>query len=154
MEGEGVGIPSFTLSEAVAVGPDLGRTLPLDDAIVLGKVTQSLTEPLAWGWERLHDAPQTSEGPVVPREMFVVRHARRADNRLLEALACLPGDERGVVISAADLGQLSPTTDATYAYGQIDTYWDGLVVAAPWGQLVKVRSLVSWSGEIVLVAGG
>ena len=152
--GEGAGIPAFTLSEAVAIGSDLGRTLPLDDAIVLGRVTQSLTEPLEWGWTRLHDAPETSEGPVVPSDMFIVRHARHADNRLLEALACLPTDEHGIVISAADLGQLSPTTEATYAYGQIDTYSDGLPVAAPWGQFVKVRSLVSWSGEIVLVSGG
>ena len=151
--GEGAGIPTFTLSEAVAVGPDLGRTLPVDDAIVLGRVTQSLAEPLEWAWERLHDAPETSEGPVIPTEMFVVRHARLSDNRLLEALACLPFDERGIVISVADLGQLSPTTEATYAYGQIDAMWDGLPVAAPWGQIVKVRSLVSWSGEITLVSG-
>ncbi len=150
---EGSAIPAFILDEAVAVGPDLGRTLPLEREIVAGRVTQSLSEPLEWGWERLHAMPETSAGPVVPREMFIVRHARREDDRLLETLACMPSDEHGVVISAADLALLSPTTDSTYAYGQIDAYSDGLAVEAPWGQLVKVRSLVSWSGELVLVSG-
>jgi hypothetical protein len=39
------------------------------------------------------------------------------------------------------------------AYGQIDACWDGREVEAPWGELVKVRSLVSWSGEVELVGG-
>ena len=151
--GEGSIVPAFTLVEAVAVGPDLGRTLPADDDIVAGRTTQSLAEPMSWGWERLHDVPVTSEGPVVPSEVFVIRHARVADDRLVEALACVPGDETGVTISAEDLGQLSPTSEETYAYGQIDAYWDGLEVEAPWGELVKVRSLVSWSGEVELVGG-
>ena len=52
-----------------------------------------------------------------------------------------------VTMTPEDLGQVSPTSEETYASGQTDAHWEGLVEAS-WGELVKVPSLVSWSGEL------
>lgn len=146
------GIPAFTLPSAVGVGPDVTRVLPEDDALDREALPVPLDEPLVWEWALDGDAPETSEGGMTRSEMFVLRNNRRADNFVLEAIACLPAELGRVEVPVELLSQLTPDPgdDSTYAAGQVDVYWNGGAVVTAWGSLAKVQTLVSLSGELRL----
>jgi hypothetical protein len=105
-----------------------------------------------WEWALDGAAPETSEGGMTRSEMFVLRNTRRADNFVLEAIACLPAELGRVEVPVELLSQLTPDPgdDSTYAAGQADVYWKGGAVVTAWGSLAKVQTLVSLSGELRL----
>lgn len=151
-EGSPDGLAPFTLPGAVAVGPDLVRTVPADADLVDEALTHSLQDPLSLAWSLPEAAPTTSAGVVVPTFVVSIRNNTVVDNQMFEALACLPGTDGGIVISTEDLAQLTPEDGAheTAAVVQVDAVWEGGEVAAPWGQIVKVRSAMSFSGNLHL----
>ncbi len=154
LSGTGVdgGISAFTLTDAIAVGPDMTQLAPAASDLDAGILPQSVTEPLSWEWSWSADFPATSEGAVEVSELFVLRNQRRADNQLLEALACQPSTDGALTVSAADLSQLTPDPgdDSTYACAQLDARFSGAEADAPWGQTLRAQSLISVSGLVRL----
>lgn len=151
--GTGVAIEAFTLTDAIAVGPDIVQHVPATADLDLGILPQSLTTTLDWEWSWSTDFTSTSEGAVTMSEMFVVRNVRREGDRLLEALACMPATDGALTVTAADLSQLTadPGDDSTYACAQLDARFSGAEAEAPWGQTVRAQSLVSVSGLLRLL---
>ncbi|GDX81304.1 hypothetical protein LBMAG42_31150 [Deltaproteobacteria bacterium] len=150
--GAGVAIEAFSLTDAIAVGPDMLQSSPAAADLVLGILPQSVTTPLDWEWSWSADFPSTSEGPVAMSEMFVLRNVRREGDRLLESLACMPSADGALTVGAADLSQLTPDPgdDSTYASAQLDARFSGAEAEAPWGQTLRAQSLVSVSGLLRL----
>lgn len=146
------GLPGFTLEAAVGVGPDLVRVLPDDAHLDQGILDQSVSEDMEWAWEYASDPPETAEGPMVSQEIFLLRNNRRSDNATLEAVACYPAATGELVVPVDMMSQLTPDPGdgSLYASAQVDVYWDGGDVQTQWGQLVKVRSLITLSGELRL----
>lgn len=145
-------VPAHALHQPVAVGPNLVRVLPDDADLEGGLVVQSVAQPLEWAWTYASDPPETAEGPIIPQEMFVIRHRTVADNFTFEALACMPGAQGELDVPAEAMALLSPdaTDGSTYTSSQVDVYWDGPDVDTPWGQLLRVRSIITFGGLMTL----
>lgn len=147
------GLEGFMLPGAVAVGPDLERIEPTDAALSGGDLWHDNDTPLVFAWEYLHPAPETSAGPVIPSPLLLLRNTWRSENRTFEALACRPEPDGRLEVPVETLALLTPDdgTDTTYIGAQLDVTWEGPAVTAPWGQVVKVRSLVTFGGVMHLV---
>lgn len=147
------GLDGFTLRDAVAVGPDIRRVEPGDEAVADGQLHHDNDEPLRFAWEHLHDPPITSSGEVVSSPLLFLRNTRRGENRTFEALACRPEFDGAVEVPVETLAMLTPDDGSgeTYVQAQIDVTWSGESVTAPWGQVLKIQSLVTFGGVMNLV---
>lgn len=151
-EGSSAGLAAFALPGAVAAAPDLVRTLPADADLVSETLDHTIGEPLTLAWSLPQPAPSTAAGALVPSFLVSVRNNTVVDNRMFEALACLADDDGGITIPADALAQLTPDdgSHTTAAVVQVDAIWEGGDIEAPWGQIVKVRSGMSFSGNLDL----
>lgn len=147
------GLDGFLLRDAVAVGPDLRRVEPGDEALVDGQLQHDNDEPLRFAWEYLDDPPRTAAGEVVSSPLLLLRNTRQSENRVFEALACRPEFDGWVEVPVETLGMLSPDDGSgeTYVQAQVDVTWAGEAVTAPWGQVLRIQSLVTFGGVMKLV---
>ena len=147
--GDPEGVPAFSLSDAVAVGPDVAFTNLPELSPEMG-ITVPAGADFEWTWENLGAVPMNGEGVELSPDVTVtVMTARTVDNHAVEALSCRPAETGKVVIDAETLALLIETRsmgDQGYSVVQLNIEYRGDTVDAPWGELMSVRSRLSLSG--------
>jgi hypothetical protein len=146
------GLAPFTLREALFAGSRVRRVAPSDEDATNGIVHHSRGEPLLVAWEDATGWPVVRGQPLQPVRHITLRHFRRGENRMFEALSCLPGQPDSYVISSEDLARFAPDdgTGDTYVSLQVDVRWQAPVAYAPWGG-VRRNASSAWSGLVYLL---
>jgi hypothetical protein len=147
------GLEAFTLREGLFVGPRVRRVAPPDESAIDGIVHHRRDEALDVAWEEMARRPRVRGRFLQPVTHVTLRHMRRGENRLFEALSCMPDQADSFLIPAEELLRMEPDDGSgdTYVALQVDVGWMAPVAYVPWGGVTR-RSTASWSGLMYLLA--
>lgn len=146
------GIQGFYVEEAFGIGPDLMLLSPQDQPGDGGKVFHWNQQALSANWE--HDVPPPAlEDLELERRVDVVYRNFTHDMRPVEAVVCLPADDAFTTqAEALQMMQANPdsfTQDFLLGF-QVDAVYDSPPFKTPWGQSVRVRSVITEGGNVHL----
>ena len=146
------GIQGFYVEEAFGIGPDMALLSPSDEPGDAGKVFHASSDALTATWEHAQASDLGLE-----RRVDVVYRNFTVDMQPIEAVVCLPAGDVFTTQSAAfELLQANPDpmTQEVLLGFQVDAVYDSPPFMTPWGQSVRVRSLVTEGGNIHLYDSG
>lgn len=148
------GLEAFSLREGWFAGARVRRVAPPDEAATAGIVHHPRTEPLDVAWEEESPRPMVGGDRLQAVRHVTLRHFHRGENRLFEALSCLPAEPHSFLIDPEDLALLAPDDGSgdTYVALQVDVGWMAPVAYVPWGGVAR-RAMSSWSGLLYLLPG-
>ncbi len=148
------GLEGFGAWDAFAVGPDVAITsLPdaLDDH---DRLVLAAGDDLPVSWSYLQDLPEVDGQAVEHVPYLMLRNMHPGDPEAIEALACLPSHSGTATVSAADLAQLTPSSDPEtgdpYVAFQLDAWYEGPELRTPWRSTSRVLSMVTEGGIVIL----
>ena len=150
------GIQAFYIEEAFGIGPDLDLLTPVDQPGDGGTVFHTLGRSLPATWEHLDEGPLVRGGKLGRRVDVVIRNFDD-ERKALEGVVCLSDDDQFTTPAMFfDDLQSNPDHDTeNYSLGyQIDAVYNSPAFEAPWGQFVRVRSMITEGGNVHLYDGG
>ena len=150
----GSNLPSFWIEDAVGIGSRVMIVEPTEEDIQLGKVYHPISEPLDVSWAHEGSLPDVrGRAMEVDKGMFFRNHDV-GQAQAFEALACLPGSEDALTLTATDLLQFEPNPDTAtqtyYSSLQVDTAYQSPAFTTEWGRSVRVQSIVTDGGLVHL----
>jgi hypothetical protein len=148
------GLPAFTMTQAVVVGPDVQRLQPEDWRLEREELQQPQDSALVLEWREVGPRPVVGGTPMAPDEVVVLRHMEVSEQRIFEALACRPAVSGYMEIPPEDLQRFSPDTDGTtYVNAQVELRWRARLEPASWGPMFS-EGMTTFSGILKLRAPG
>jgi hypothetical protein len=150
------GIQGFYVEQAFGIGPDMALLSPSDEPGDGGKVYHDSSEALTAVWE--HDQPPPELHALeLERRVDVVYRNFTKDMQPIEAVVCLPAEDMFTTEATAfEMLEANPDpmTQEVLLGFQVDAVYDSPPFMTPWGQSVRVRSLVTEGGNIHLYESG
>lgn len=146
------GIEPFTLDDVLAAGPGLELTgIGRAPGLIRPALVQGRNAPIRWSFDR---ALPTLDRALEHEVRATVRNCVQDGIREFEGLVCVSDPADGtlgteVTLSGAALARMTPDRDASgdlYLSLQLDSITTGPEVTAPWGQRIRVQSVVSIDG--------
>lgn len=147
------GIAPFTLADVLAAGPGITLTgIGREPGVVRTALVQGEDASMRWSYD---GALPVLDQPVEHSVRALVRNSVEGGLNEFQGLVCLSDPADGslgteVRLPGAALARMSPRTATApdlYLQLQLDSITTGPEVTAPWGQRIRVQSVVSVDGR-------